>query len=330
MRSFSGEYLVGIACFICFLILPGFVADWRISDLSIYFTYALFAVSLGFVWGHCGILSLGQAVFFGVGAYAMSLLTLGKTPGLENLISTWVGLIIAVMASGIFAYLLGRFLFSAQKLQGAFFGIIMLAVAFVVERLAINSNFLGGLNGLMNIPPINLGLNGGGREVWQPLPVYYISFAFLAVVIVIMLFLSRTPFGLALKAITDNESRARALGYDTVRHKVHAFTIGGAIAGLAGALFVTQFGFASPALVGFTLSAEVLIWVAVGGRSYLVAAALGAIVVRWAESSFSSALGNYWLVVLGATFIITVMILPRGLIGELIAWIDRLRSKKQI
>jgi ABC-type branched-subunit amino acid transport system permease subunit len=323
MKHLHGQEWLGLTCLIGFVVLPAFVADWRLSELAIFFTYGLFAVSLSFVWGHCGMLSLGQAVFFGVGAYAMSLATLGKLPGMSALASTWVGLIFAVITAGGLAWALGRFLFSARKLQGAFFGIIMLAVAFVVERLAINSSYLGGLNGLMNVPPVNLGLNGGGLEVWQSLPVYYISLTVLVAVIIAMLFLIRSPFGLALRAISGNEPRARALGYDTVTHKVRAFAIGGAIAGLAGALFVTQFNFASPALIGFNLSAEVLIWVAVGGRGYLVAAALGAIIVRWAESSFSSVLADYWLIVLGAMFIGTVMVLPRGLIGELIAWIDR-------
>lgn len=328
MKTFRAEDWLGLVCLIIFVVLPAFVPEWRVSELAIFFTYGLFAVSLAFVWGHCGLLSLGQAVFFGIGAYVMSITTLGKIPNMEVVVSTWVGFVLAVAVSGLFAYFLGRFLFSAAKLQGAFFGIIMLAVAFVVERIAINSNYLGGLNGLMSIPPVNLGLNGGGAEVWEAFPVYYISLFILGAVITGMRFVLRSPFGLALKAIAGNEQRARALGYDTVGHKVMAFTIGGMIAGLAGAVFVTQFSFASPALIGFGLSAEVLIWVAVGGRGSIVAAALGAIFVRWAESSFSSVLGDYWLIALGGVFVLTVMFLPRGLFGEPLHWLENKLNKR--
>ena len=322
MKALETDERFGLVALAVFALLPAIVPGWQVSELAIYMTYGLFAVSLAFVWGHCGMLSLGQAVFFGTGAYLMSITTLGKLPMLSGLHSTWAGLVIATAGTALFAHLLGRFLFSASRLQGAFFGIIMLAVAFLAERLAINSAYLGGLNGLMNIPPINTGINGQGTEVWQAIPVYYISFFVLSVVLVLMAFVLRSPFGMAMKAIAGNEQRARALGYDTISYKVRAFTLGGAIAGLAGAMFVTQFNFASPSLIGFTLSAEVLIWVAVGGRGSLVTAALGAILVRWMESSFSSVLGDYWLIVLGAMFVITVMVFPRGLLGQPLYWLD--------
>jgi ABC-type branched-subunit amino acid transport system permease subunit len=109
------------------------------------------------------------------------------------------------------------------------------------------------------------------------------------------------------------------------REKTRAFALGGAVAGLAGALLVTQFNFASPPLIGFAVSAEVLIWVAVGGRNSLVAACLGALLVRLAESWLSQTLGPYWLLALGALFILTVVAMPRGVVGELLAWMERRR-----
>ncbi len=323
-----GEDWAGLLILLPLLVLPALVPEWQLSELSIFFTYALFAVSLAFVWGHCGLLSLGQAVFFGIGAYGMSLVTLGMVPLLEEVRSTWLGFLVAIAAAALFANLLGRFLFSAPRLQGPFFGIVMLAVAFVVERLAINWTYIGGLNGLLNVPPVTLGLNGDGAEIWETLPVYYIALLVLAAVVFGLGLVMRAPFGIVLKAIRGHESRTRALGYDSVRYKVRAFTLGGAIAGLAGALFVTQFSFVSPPLIGFALSAEVLIWVAVGGRASLVAAALGAILVRSLESGFSSLLGEAWLVILGGLFVASVMFLPRGLIGEAIHLIDRFLRRR--
>ncbi len=318
LRRLGGEDLSALLALAVFAVLPAFVEEWRLAEFAIFFIYGLFAASQMFIWGHCGVLSLGQAVFFGVGAYGMSTLTLGMIPGLEGVTSTWLGLLFAAALSAGLAFLLGWFLFSAPRLQGAFFGIVMLAVAFIAERLAINWDFLGGLNGLMNVPPINLGLNGDGAEIWESLPVYYIALGVLAVVAALLRRVIASSFGTVLLAIRERDYRTRALGYDIIRYRVLAFTLAGGVAGLAGALFVTQFGFASPALIGFALSAEVLIWVAVGGRQSLVAAILGAVLVRALESGLSAQLGDYWLLFLGAVFVAVVLLLPRGVIGEAI------------
>ncbi|MCB2101626.1 MAG: branched-chain amino acid ABC transporter permease [Rhodobacterales bacterium] len=321
-----GEDGVAGLSLVVFLLLPLGVAEWVVGELAIYFSYALFAASLAFVWGQGGLLCLGQAVFFGMGAYAMSLITLGMVPGLEGVVSTWVGVAAAVAVPALFANLLGRFLFFSRGIQGAFFGIVTLAVAFIIERLAINWDYIGGLNGLMNVPPVNLGLNGDGAEVWEALPLYYLNLGVLAAGYLVLGGLVRSRWGVALRAIQGHELRAQSLGYDVARYKVAALTVGAAVAGLAGALFVSQFGFASPSLIGFGLSAEVLIWVAVGGRGALIAACLGAILVRGLEAGLSSALGDWWLLVLGLMFIAVVMFLPRGVVGELVARLDRPRG----
>ncbi|MCP5368868.1 MAG: branched-chain amino acid ABC transporter permease [Hyphomicrobiales bacterium] len=327
-RGHGVEDGAGLLVLVLFAVLPLVVEEWLVSEIAIYFAYALFAGSLAFVWGHCGLLSLGQAVFFGTGAYAMSLVTLGMVPGAEGVVSTWLGFAAAVIVPAVLANLIGRFLFLAGGLHGAFFGIVTLAIAFIVERLAINWDYAGGLNGLMNVPPINTGLNGGGAEVFDAWPLYYTNLAVLAAGVAVLSALMRSRYGLVLRAIRGHEARTRMLGYDTARYKVSAFTIGAAVAGLAGALFVTQFGFVSPPLIGFGLSAEVLIWVAVGGRGRLLAACLGAILVRWAESQFSSLLGEWWLLVLGGVFVVVVMYLPHGLVGEVIVRLERAAGRR--
>lgn len=313
------------------LLLPGAVGTGTQATLAIYFSYALLAMSLAFAWGHCGLLSLGHAVYFGIGAYAMSVVTLGMVPGAEWLVSSWVGFPLAMILPAAFAWVVGRLLFSSRQLRGAFFGIVTLAIAFIVERTAINWDYLGGLNGLMNVPPIRLGWNDGGVEIWEPIYLYYIVLAVLALSYIVMRRFLASPFGLALRAIADNELRCRALGYDVAVMKTTAYAVSAALAGLGGAVFVVQFGFASPSLIGFGVSLEALIWVAVGGRGYLLAAALGAIAVRLAEGWLSSWLGDAWLLVLGLLFILCVIGLPHGLFGEVIrrhgGWFQRRQSE---
>jgi urea transport system permease protein len=323
----DAEVRLGLALLALALVLPLVLPTWQLAEFARYFCYMLLAASLAWVWGHCGLLCLGQGVFFGIGAYAMSVVTLGKVPGaalLPEVLTFWLGLGAGVLLAALAAAALGALLFSARGLTGAFFGIVTLAVAFIAERVAINWDWLGGLNGLMGVPSLRPGVPGN-EELTDERAVYYLLLAVLALAVALLMRAARSRRGRALLAIRNHEVRAQALGIDVAREKTRAFALGGAVAGLAGALFVTQFNFASPPLIGFAVSAEVLIWVAVGGRNSLVAACLGALLVRLAESWLSQTLGPYWLLALGALFILTVVAMPRGVVGELLAWMERRR-----
>lgn len=321
-RCADAEIRLGGVLLALAVLLPVALPDWQVAEFARYFCYTLFAASLAWVWGHCGLLCLGQAVFFGIGAYAMGVITLGKVPGVPEAPAFWIGVVAGTGLAGLAAGLLGALLFSARGLAGAFFGIVTLAVAFIVERIAINWDWLGGLNGLMGVPSLRLSLTSD-EEPTDEWAVYYLLLAVLAGVVAALMAAVRSRRGRVLMAIRNHELRAQALGIDTAREKTRAFAIGGGVAGLAGALFVTQFNFVSPPLIGFTLSAEVLIWVAVGGRASIVAACSGAFLVRLAETWLSEALGPFWLLALGALFIVTVLLMPRGVVGELLAWMER-------
>lgn len=317
-RRPDAEIRFALGALAALALLPAVAPDWQLAEFARYFAYMLLAASLAWVWGHCGLLCLGQAVFFGIGAYAMSVVTLGMLPFAPALVSSWAGIALGVGVATLFAWLLGGLFFSARGLGGPFFGIVTLAVAFIVERVSISWGFLGGLNGLMNVPALRVGLNGGG-EIVDETAVYYAMLAVLAAVAALLIAVVRSRWGRVLLAISNHELRAQALGVNVAREKTRAFMLGAAVAALAGALFVTQFNFASPPLIGFTLSAEALIWVAVGGRGSIVAAALGALLVRLAESWLSEYVGDNWLLALGAVFVLVVVAMPRGVVGELIA-----------
>lgn len=137
-------------------------------------------------------------------------------------------------------------------------------------------------------------------------------------VFLILSYIVRSPIGTVLAAIRDDDQRTAFFGYNVVSYKVAAFVVSAAASGLAGALFVKQFSFAAPSLIGFGLSTEVLIWVAVGGRNALLAAFLGALLVRSVEGVLSDRLGDYWLLALGVLFVITVVLMPSGLLGQIL------------
>lgn len=310
------------------LLLPLMLGSYQTGLLAQYVTYGIFAMSLALVWGQGGLLCFGQAVFFGIGAYAMSVTTLDMLPGIGGYGSTWAGLLGAIALPALFANLLGRFLFYGRGLQGAYFGIVTLAIAVIAERAAVNWTWIGGLNGLMNVPPLNLGLTGDGYEIWDAVPVYYVTLAVAALVYVGLQALIGSRYGTVIRAVRDAEERTGYFGYDTAGVKVAVFTLGAAVAGLSGALFVTQFFYVQPSVIGFTFSTEVLVWVALGGRGYPLAAFLGAILVKYAEASLFEYLGAYWLLGLGALCVLSVVWFPRGLIGEAIYRFESWRAKQ--
>jgi len=293
--------------------------DWQLGQLAQYLTYGILAMSLAFVWGRIGLLSFGHALFFGIGAYAMSLATLALLPLPPGFAPGWVGLALAAALPAAAANLLGRFLFYGRGLRGAYFAVVTLAIAVVAERLAANWRYIGGYNGLMNVPPLDLGL--AGRPFEPPAYAAALAAAFLAWALLETVWQSR--FGTVLAAIADDENRVGFFGHDTARCKLAGFTLAAAVAGLAGGLFVTQFGFASPTLLGFALSTEALIWTALGGKSLLLAAFLGAVATRWAESWLSETLGAWWPLALGLAFVAATLLLPRGLFGEPLARLER-------
>ena len=296
--------------------LPLVAGDWQLTQLAQFVCYGMFAMSLSFVWGQAGLLCFGQAIFFGIGAYAMAVITKGMASGVPDGMA--VGLVAATLSAALAAFVAANLLFRGRGLSGAYFAIVTLAAAVIVERIVSHVGFLGGFNGLMNVPPLRLGLGGRSVELFDAVPVYYLLLAAAALVYALLLAAERSPFGTVLRAIRDDDRRTAHFGYDVARYKIAAFTVGGAVAGLAGALFATQFGFVAPTLIGVGLSTEVLIWTALGGRGVLLAAFLGALAVRTVESQLSDMLGNAWLLVLGLLFALSVIVAPSGLLGRVL------------
>ncbi len=305
--------ILTLAIAVALLLAPLVLDDWRISQLAQLLTYGLFALSLAFIWGQAGILCFGQAIFFGAGAYLMALITLGDLPFLGD--SQWTGMAAAMLGAGLIAGLLGLFLFGGRGLSGAHFAIVTLCASVIAEVAARRWSFIGGFNGLLGVPPLMSPVDRSDMFL-SSIETYFLVFAVVAIAYLLLLWLSRSPFGTLMAAIRSNEHRTRFFGYNTMMVKLFAFVISGMLAGLAGALFTAQFGFVSPPLLGFALSTEVLIWTAVGGRGVLMAALLGAILVRSTEHALSDALGEYWLLAMGLLFVAVVIIAPHGLFGR--------------
>lgn len=282
-----------------------------IDQATLWIVFGLFAISVDLMWGYCGLLSFGQAAFFGLGAYAYTWLTT-DTVGMDlGGVGTIVGLVAAVVGPALFALLLGYFLFYG-RIVGAFFTIVTLALSFLMQSLGQGlSTVFGGFTGIPGVPSV-VGMQ-------DPVVGFIFCLVVTALVVVFLRRVTLSPFGLGVDGVRDNEERLNFLGQKTVETKLVVFTISCAVAGLAGGLYASQANYVASDLMGTLLSTEAVVWVAVGGRRTLVGAFIGALVVRGVGFWLSDIAIDWWQVFLGALFIVMVLAGSSGL-AQLARW----------
>jgi urea transport system permease protein len=304
-----------------------------------YLCYALLALSLDLVWGYCGILSLGHGAFFALGGYAMGMYLMRQigTRGVyahpilpdfmvflnwKELPWFWYGfdmlpfaMLMVFLVPGLLAFVFGWFAFRS-RVTGVYLSIITQALTYALMLGFFRNNFgFGGNNGLTDFKDI-LGFNVQAQQTRVVL--FALSALALALGYLIARAVVQSKAGKVLIAIRDAESRTRFIGYRVENYKTFVFTLSACMAGLAGALYVPQVGIINPSEFTPANSIEMVIWVAVGGRGTLVGAALGAVLVNYAKSTFTTGLlAPYWLFALGALFVTVTIFLPKGIMGLL-------------
>ena len=315
--------------------LSGFVSDYYLNLFGKYLALAVLALGMDLIWGYTGVLSLGQAIFFGIGAYSigMHMLLEGSGKGVYGepvpdfmvwnqvyqLPLFWkpyksapVALAAAVLLPAGLAALIGLLTFR-RRLRGTYFAILTQAIAFAVW-LMFNRNEmrLGGTNGLTDFKSI-LGFSLSAPATLRVL--YLITALALGAALVLARWLVQSKSGLVLQAIRDNERRLEFLGYDTSAYKILVFAISGALAGLGGMLYAPQVGIITPSQIGVLPSLEIVIWVAFGGRGTLWGALLGAVSINWLRSVLTGTYPRLWPIILGGLFVTVIMFFPEGLLG---------------
>jgi len=272
----------------------------------------LFALSVDLTWGYTGILSIGQAVFFGLGAYTYTILA-QRFPfsGITYLALAAAFLLPALLAVGI------AFVGFHTGTHQIYFALITLALGLIFESVAVVWRGLtGGFDGLINVPfPYFALAPGWGLLVDQPRRSFYFVLIVCAVCYVVSHRLVTSPVGSVLEAIRENEERAVFLGYDTRRYKRIVFLLAAGLGGFAGALYAPIAGITSPDLFGFILSAQVVMWVAIGGRASLIGGFLGAMTLYIGEALLREKLLNFYLMIVGLAFIFVVIFFPAGFMG---------------
>ena len=343
----SGIVLVFVVPLLNLWVPPGAaiaVPDYLVPLLGKYLCYALLALSLDLIWGYAGILSLGHGAFFALGGYCMGMYLMRQigTRGVygnpvlpdfmvflnwNELPWFWWGFdhfawaaAMVLLVPGLLALVFGWLAFRS-RVTGVYLSIITQAMTYALMLAFFRNDMgFGGNNGMTDYKDIL------GWEVHQPatrLGLYLASAVALGLGYLSCRFITASKLGRVLLALRDAESRARFLGYSVTNAKLLVFTLSALLAGIAGALYVPQVGIINPSEFSPGNSIEIAIWVSVGGRGTLSGAIVGAVLVNLAKTWLTDAAPETWLFVLGALFILTTLVFPRGIVGLLrpIRWI---------
>jgi urea transport system permease protein len=331
-----GIVVLGLVILVLF---PSVFGIFRLNLVGKYLTYAFVAVSLVLLWGHGGVLSMGQGVFFGLGGYCMAMFlkleasdpvstAIQSTPGIPDFMdwnqltalpAFWVPFkslaftVFAIIAvPTFFAWVISAAMFK-RRVGGVYFAIITQAIALILSVLIVGQQGLtGGINGMTDLKTLH---GWDIRTDSARYILYFVNAGLLLGAIVLSRWVLSTKFGMLLLALRDKEDRVRFSGYDVANFKILVFCFSAALCAVGGAMFTLQVGFMSPSFVGIVPSIEMIIFAAVGGRMSLVGAVFGTLLVNFGKTYFSEEYPELWLFLMGATFITVVLLFPNGLAG---------------
>jgi len=299
--------LVSALAALALFVFPALAGKFYLQLFSTIMIMAIFAMSLNLLVGSTGLVSLGHAAFFGLGAYTLLLLS----PQYEAA-SLWLSLPAAVAVAAMAALLIGLLVLRSS---GVYFIMVTLAFTQMFFYYVTGSKALGGSDGAYIFVKPDAALFGFTPfKLANNLHFYYLVLALMVATYLLLQVILRAPFGHVLQGIRTNEHRMRSLGFATFRYKLAAFVIAGAIASLAGYLNAAQFGFVNPDLFGWRQSGIVLMMVILGGMGTLYGPILGAFALVLLQD-FLAEETRHWLLPMGLFIIVAVLALPDGLSG---------------
>ncbi len=312
-RSIQFILVLGAIALAVFPLLPVEGGDFYLGMLAQMMILAIFAMSLDLLQGVTGLVSLGHAAFFGLAGYALAFMTPPDAP-----IALWWSLPLAALAAGLAALVIGFFV---VRTHGIYFIMVTMAFAQMVYFLFFDNKGLGGSDGIyVNFRPDATAL---GIDLDNKVVFYYFTLAVLLALYFALRRLLFSPFGRVLAGIRVNEHRMRAVGYGTFGYKLTAFTLAGALAGVAGYLWAAQTGFVNPELMGFHMSAHAIMMVILGGMGNFAGAIVGAFAFEYVMHLFKD-MTKHWQLLMGGFIVLVVIVAPRGLLGL----IERFSSRK--
>jgi len=311
-RGLQAALALGLLALLSF---PFVGSDFYVQMVARMMILAIFAMSLDLLQGVTGLVSLGHAAYFGLAGYALAFITPAAEPA-----SLWWTLPVAVAASALAALVIGFFV---VRTHGIYFIMVTMAFAQMVFYLFFDNKVLGGSDGLyINFKPDAAIAGWLPFDLENKLSFYYFTLFFLVAVYVFLRRLLWSPFGRALAGIRINEHRMRAMGFGTFGYKLAAFTLAGALAGLAGYLWGAQSGYVNPELMGFHMSAHAIMMVILGGMGNFAGAIVGAFTFELLLDLFKDLpaiggfdTGKHWQLWMGLFIVALIVFAPRGLLG---------------
>ena len=313
---------VGLPAVVLLIALPFLVPPYQTVLLSYGLVFAIAALGFNLLLGYTGLLSFGHCAYFGVGAYAVALMVkYFKWSSMELFVLG--GVLASAFVSLVFGFLCVRY-------TRIFFGILTMALSQVLWSLAFKFFWVtGGSDGLRVPTPTLLGgfaAQGPRSDKLDFLShrYYFYVLVLFVVAVVVMWLIVHSPFGKALQAIRDNETRAEFVGVQVRRYRLVAFVVSGIYTGLAGALWVPLNGLTTPDILHWTFSGKIVFFTVLGGFQTFAGPIVGAIAYNYLETY---AVGHtvYWQLVLGVVLVALVLVLPAGLVGSLLRWLPRWR-----
>jgi branched-chain amino acid transport system permease protein len=299
--------ILALICVVLLAFVPVFAERYYIQLFTRIMTLAILAMSLGLLVSGVGLVSLGHAAFFGLGAYLLALLSPADAG-----VGVWWALPLTVLVTALIAAAIGAL---AVRTSGIYFIMLTLAFGQMLFYLFHDAKFAGGSDGrYLNFRPA-VELFGWPLLTLDHRPtLFYVALVLMVVIYLFIGVILRAPFGRAIQGIRVNEHRMRALGYNSYHYKLVAFAIAGAIAALAGFLYATQFRSVNPALFSWHLSGQVLVMVILGGLRSRLGPIIGAFALVLVEELLQS-WTEHWLLAVGVFVIAVVLLLPNGLAG---------------
>lgn len=299
------QRLVAGVVVLVLLALPWVVDAYAISMMSRVLVFGLLAISVNLLTGVTGLPTLGQSAYFGVGAYT------GAIVAKEITAVGPAQLALATLAGALAAAVTGPV---AVRARGVPFLMITLAIGEIAYSAAGRLDAVThGTDGYSGVPPV-VPLPGMAELRLDGL-VYYYVLAFFLLMYALVAVVLRSPFGLTLRGIRDNEARLRAIGYDTTRYALAAYCLAGAVAGAAGSLYASAQRFVAPGDMGFQVAALALLAVIIGGLGSMWGSVLGAALVVLTRDYLGGKTDGHGTLLLGALFVLAVYLLPRGVAG---------------
>lgn len=298
--------------------LPWIVEDFWTLFVTKVLILGLLAISFDLVWGYAGMMSFGQALFFGVAGYVSALIATQL-----EITSVLVLVPVAAVVGLVVAFLLAIIIILGKRPPSmVFVALGTLTGSYVVERLARGWSYVGGQNGISSLPRLTI----VGTEIEEGIVFYYVALAILAVTYVLVRLLVRSQFGLVLAGLRQQESRIAFFGYKVQNYKGVVFSLAGFIAGLSGGLYAFHEGFVGPGQLGPVLSTQVVLYALFGGVGTLIGPIVGVGLIELLSYILSQYWETGWPIVLGVLLLVIVVFRPTGLMGFVVSDRERIGS----